>query len=205
MADEPALDKDNMEEFLTKMHQLNMDELSDVLGVQKGSQGYRFHFFNHPILYDGNDFFDLSGSELTPAIKTVFCQYLIHGPIQKKENSGKLVTFREFSGAGPLFSQFVANTGKIIEQTFSSRLTVLEKKCKQLFSMPLNTSGYDLSVRFKALPKIPIILQFSDADDMFSAKSVVLFHDDAIQYLDLKSLGKIITFLTGLLIDSKDI
>jgi hypothetical protein len=205
MVDELSLDKEYMDEIWARIDQLNVDEFSDVLGIQKTSQGFRFHFFNRPVLYDGRDFLDLSGHDLTPAIKTVLGQYMIQGPVQKKESSGKLVTFREFPGAGPLFSQFVANTGKTIEQAFSGRLNVLENKCSQLFGMPLNLSGCDLSVRFKALPKIPVIFQFNDSDDMFPAKAVFLFHDNAIQYLDLKSLGKIITFLTGLLIDSKNV
>ncbi len=97
--------------------------------------GYKFNFFNRSILFDRNDFTDLSGERLQPAIKTVFCEYLLNRPEHTMASSGKLVTFREFSGAGLLFSRFSENTNKTIEQSFSNRLAVLEEKCRQLFGI----------------------------------------------------------------------
>jgi len=87
-----------------------------------------------------------------------------------------------------------------IENTFSKKLEKFKKKCKEMCGMPLNNASYDLNIRFKTLPKIPVILQFNDADEIFPAKSMFFFHDDAVQYLDLKSLAGITTYLTGLLI-----
>lgn len=190
----------NMDEYLPQVRKLNIDEVIDSLGVQKSSKGYRFDFFNRTIFYDHNDFVDLSGKKLLPAIKNVFCKYFLKGSQNQTKSSGKLVTFREFSGAGPLFSRFTENTSKTIEQTFSKRLENLQKKCEVLYSMPVDESSYDLSVRFKALPKVPIIFQFNDADEILPASSTLLFHDDAENYLDLKSLATICTYLTGLLI-----
>ncbi len=201
-ADDPILNSEDMDEYLSQISERNIDNFIDTLGLQKCAQGYRFDFFNRPILFDSNDFIDLSGKAMPPAIKTVFCRYLIMHPENKTDSSGKLVTFREFSGAGPLFSRFVENTNKTIEKTFSGRLETLEKKCQALFGMPLHHSAYDLSIRFKALPKIPVTLQFNDADDIFPATSVFLFHDDAITYLDLKSLASIVTWFTGFLINT---
>jgi len=66
----------------------------------------------------------------------------------------------------------------------------------------LSNASYDLNIQFKALPKIPVILQFNDTDEIFPAQAVFLFYDDAVQYLDLRSLAGIITYLTGLLISS---
>ena len=65
----------------------------------------------------------------------------------------------------------------------------------------MENSSYDLSVRFQALSRIPIILNFNDTDDMMPANAVFLFHDNADRYLDLKSLGILCTYLTGLLIN----
>lgn len=190
----------NLDQYLSQVRELNIDAISDSLGIQKCSQGYRFNFFNRSILFDRNDFVDLSGEELQPAIKTVFCQYLLNSPENTIESSGRLVTFREFSGAGPLFSRFSENTNKTIEQSFSNRLTELEEKCRQLFGMPVHKTAYDLSVRFNALPKIPVIFQFNDTDELLPANSTILFHEDAQEYLDIRSLAAIGTYLTGLLI-----
>jgi hypothetical protein len=79
-------------------------------------------------------------------------------------------------------------------------LVDLEKKCRQLFGIKVNKPSYDLSFRFKALPKIPVIIQFNDTDELLPASSTLLFHGDAENYLDKKSLATIATYLTGLLI-----
>ena len=156
--------------------------------------------FSIAIFFDCKDFFDISGGVLQPAIKAVFCRHLLNCPKNPPENTGRLVTFREFSGAGPLFSKFSKNTNKKIEQLFSNRLAELEEKCRQLFGIKVNKSSYDLSFRFKALPKVPVIFQFNDTDELLPASSTLLFHDDAEHYLDKKSLATIGTYLTGLLI-----
>ncbi len=193
-------DDRDTQNYLSRVRKLDMDKIIDVLGIHKSAQGCRFDFFNRPILFDGNDFIDLSGGHIQPIVKTIFCQYLINCPPVKIENAGRLVTFREFSGSGPLFSRFAENTNKTIEHTFSNRLNALEDRCRRFFGMPVNNASYDLSIRFKALPKIPLIFQFNDADDILPASSTLLFHEDAQKYLDLKSLSAIGTYFTGLLI-----
>jgi hypothetical protein len=190
----------DIDQLLSQICKLNIDSITGILGVRKNSRGYRFDFFNREILFDHNDFFDISGEALQPAIKLAFCQYLLNHPANPPESSGKLVTFREFSEAGPLFSRFSENTNKTIEQTYSNRLVDLEKKCRQLFGIKVNKPSYDLSFRFKALPKIPVIIQFNDTDELLPASSTLLFHGDAENYLDKKSLATIATYLTGLLI-----
>jgi len=190
----------NVNEYLPHVRKMSIDSTMNILGIQKGSQGYNFNFFNRKILFDGDDFIDLSGEDLQPAIKNIFCQYLINSPQNQIQGSGRLVTFREFSGAGPLFSRVVANTNKTIEQTFSSKPGTLDKKCRQILGIPLNNDSFDLCFQFKALPKIPIILQFNAADEILPANSTFLFQDDAQNYVDLKSLATIGTYLIGALI-----
>ena len=161
-----------------------------------------FNFFGRSILFDRYDFFDSSGKTLSEAIKTVFCQYLLNSPSHPAKRSNLLVTFREFPGSGPLFSRFTENTNKTIHQTFSNRLELLEKACKRSYGVVEKNFSYDLSVKFTALPAIPIVLRFNDADELFPANSAFLFYGDASNYLDLKSLATIATYSTGLLIQN---
>ena len=192
----------SLAEYLLKVRKLNFDEVIQILGIHENTQGYIFDFFGRSILYDRYDFFDSSGKTLSDAIKTLFCQYLLNSPSCFIKSSNRLVTFREFPGSGPLFSRFTENTNKTIQQTFSNRLELLEKECKRNYGVVEYNTSYDLSVKFKALPAIPIVLRFNDADDLFPATSACLFYDDASNYLDLKSLATITTYLTGLLIQN---
>ncbi len=186
--------------LLPQVKQVDLTTKINILGIHKQSQSYIFDFFNRQIIFDGNDFFDRDGIELTPAIKVILCSYILMCPQKEIESVGKLVTFREFADAGPLFSSFAANTGKIIQTTFSNQLGTLKQQCLKLGGIKLDTNSYDFSVRFRALPKIPIILNFNDVDDIMPATAGFLYHDTAASYLDLKCLTATCTYLTGLLI-----
>ncbi len=51
--------------------------------------------------------------------------------------------------------------------------------------------NYDLSMQFDALPRVPVMLLFNDADDEFPAKSSVLFERRAEKYLDAECLAMV--------------
>ncbi|MCP3875681.1 MAG: DUF3786 domain-containing protein [Desulfobacteraceae bacterium] len=174
----------------------------EILGIQTQNQTLIFDFFNQRITFNGIDFIDSAGGELTQSVKSVFCRYLLMCPEKISDRSNKLVTFREFADAGPLFSSFTQNTGKIIETTFSGRLEKLKTQCVTLGGVIMETSSYDLSIRFRALHRIPIIFNFNDKDDLLPAKAIFLYHEDANTYLDLECLTITCTYLTGMLIQS---
>jgi hypothetical protein len=170
------------------------------LGIRKNNGSLIIDFFNRQIIFSEDGIYDVKGNPLTDAIKDVLCQYLLMCPDPMRESSNKLVTLREFQDSGPLFSRFTANTGKIIETTFSGNLKQLTHRCADLGGTIVDNASYDLSARFKALSRIPIVLNYNDKDDMLPASAVFLFEDNADQYLDIKSLSTICTYLTGQLI-----
>jgi len=55
--------------------------------------------------------------------------------------------------------------------------------------------SYDLSMQFNALPKIPLVMLFNDADDEFSATCSVLFEGRAENYLDPECLAMVGRYL----------
>jgi len=61
MTDEKAQDNQNLDKYLSQIRERNIENILDLLGIQKGDQGYGFNFFNRPILFDHSDFIDLSG------------------------------------------------------------------------------------------------------------------------------------------------
>jgi len=98
---------------------------------------------------------------------------------------------------------FTTNTNKIVETSFSGRLNLLEKACRKLGARPLEDgAAYDLSLMFKALPRIPVLLRFHDGDEEFPAQCSILFRQSAEQYLDMESLAIAGTFLAGNLIQT---
>ena len=175
-------------------------EKADILGVRIAGQSFEVDFFNRKILVSKQNLMDAEGYDLTPAVRVLLLKYFLLCPDQIHEPFHKLVTFREFSNAGPLFSSFTTNTAKIIETTFSGNLTKLKAQCIRIGGIIVETTSHDLSVRFTALPRIPIIFNFNDREEMMPANASFLYHDNADTYLDLESLMVTCTYLTGLLI-----
>ena len=189
-------------DLLSRVKPMDLSQKLDILGIHKRDSLFVFDFFNRQLVFDGDDFFDTAGVDLTTAVKVVLCTYILMSPEKELKSDGKLVTFREFSDAGPLFLRFTENTAKIIQTHFSNRFEVLGRRCLKLGGTILTHQSYDISVRFRALPKIPIILNFNDADELMPANAGFLYLDTAASYLDLQCLTVTCTYLTGLLIQN---
>ncbi len=177
-------------------------EKAGILGLQKRGDDIAFDFFNRRIHMRSTNFEDVSGQNITDALKFVFCTYLLKCPDHVVKSRNRLVSFREFKNAGPLFSRFTSNTSKIIETSFSGKTSLLEQKCRRLGGNVIDISGYDIGFRFRALHRIPIILYFNDAEDSMPASAVFLFHDNAESFLDLECMTIMTTYLTGQLIQN---
>ena len=184
----------------SRVQRIDFFKNAEILGIRQNNESLIFDFFNRQISFSRDGIYDIEGQPLTDAVKDVLCQYLLMCPDPICESSNRLVTLREFSDSGPLFSSFTANTGKIIGTTFSESLENLINRCLTLGGRIMKNVSYDLSVRFLALSRIPIILNFNDKDDMMPANAVFLFQDNADNYLDLECLSIICTYLTGQLI-----
>ncbi len=194
-------------DFNKKVHSI-MEQISDIdiaskldiLGLQKRDSISIFNFFDRRFEFNGKEFVDPTGNKISLAVQTVLLTYLLQCPEKKPNVAGKLVSFREFADSGPLFSRFCENTGKIIETTFSRNIDSLRAQCLKLGGNEIETNTYDLSIRFRALPKVPVFLNFNDKDEMLPANAGFLYYENANKYLDLESLMITCTYLTGCLI-----
>ena len=189
-----------LNQIFSMVKKIDFSRTAEILGIREYNGSLIVDFYNRQIIFSQDGINDAQGLPLTEAVKDVLCQYLLMCPEPRWESSNKLVTLREFSGSGPLFSRFTANTGKIIETTYSGNLEKLIARCLALGGTIIKNASYDLSARFEALSRIPLFLNFNDKEDMLPASAVFLFQDNADQYLDLKSLSSLCTYLTGQLI-----
>ncbi len=195
---------DKLERCLLEFQKFDFSpEKAEILGARINGQSFLLDFFNRKILVSNQQVNDTEGRDLTPAVRVLLLKYLLMCPDRIDETTNRLVTFREFSNAGPLFSSFTTNTAKIIENTFSNNLIRLKQQCARLGGTLVETASHDISVRFRALHRIPIILNFNDRDETLPANASFLYHDNADRYLDLESLMVTCTYLTGLLIQTE--
>ena len=89
-----------------------------------------------------------------------------------------------------LTGYFTNEVEHAIGSYFSGRLNDLRKASESLggYSPDLEVK-YDLAIQFDALPKIPVIMLYNDADEEFSTKCSVLFESRAEKYLDAECMA----------------
>ena len=188
---------------LNRLAPLDFEARAANLGVQIDSPALMVPFFNKIYRVDPDAITDSSGANPSDGIGIVLCQYLLHCP-EHAVPDGQWVTFRELPGAGPLVSSFAANTNKLLAGTFAHRFEALQARVSRFNGQPVSgQKGFDLFVRFNALPKVPIFMQFNGTDGQFPAQCNLLFYQSAHQYLDMQSLIIIGTFLSGNLIQGR--
>jgi hypothetical protein len=94
-------------------------------------------------------------------------------------------SFRDFKDTRPLHNYFANDVEKAIARHFAGRLEALRKACAVVGGYPpqLQVSS-DLAMQFDALPLLPMVLLFNDADAEFPAQCTILFASRTEAYLD---------------------
>ena len=189
-------------ERLDRLADIEPARHANVLGGVPDGNGLGIRYYNHIYHIFPGRIEDTQGCPPTDAVGLVLCQYVLRSP-KNMPGDGRLVTFRELEGAGPLVASFTGNTNKLIADTFASRLEDLRSAALQIGGRQKNDEhNYDLVIKFNALPRVPIFLKFNAADELFPARSTLLFHQSAQIYLDMQSLFILGTYLAGQLIRS---
>jgi len=176
---------------------LDLGRCADVLGLHSEGAGLIIPFYDAVYRLSGGNFNNSDGQAPTEAVGLVLCRYLLNCPAEPLPH-GRLLTFREIDGAGPLVSSFATNTNKVVTSTFAQDVKALESVGRGMGgSRRDGSAGYDLVMEFSALPRVPIVLQFNGADDPFPAQCSVLFNASAQGYLDMQTLFILGTYLAG--------
>ena len=130
-----------------------------------------------------------SGKTPVYDICVILSKYLLLCPDTPPQED-RLVSFRNFKNTGPLTNYFNNDVEHSIAAYFKGNLDGLKKAGKIISGYRPNLDlNYDLAMQFGALPKIPVILLFNDADEEFSEKCSVLFEQRAEKYLDAECLA----------------
>ena len=181
----------------------SIDDLSRQIVLGVGASGDALEIPMYDKLYRLTDrgIEECQGDPVTPAIRVILCKYVLMCPTSLPRVDDRLMSYREFKSAGPLISYFTTNTNKTIETTFSGRVDLLQHRLISLGGTIRTDESYDHSVHLFALPRIPVIVNFNDRDDMFPAPCSILYRASAESYLDMECLAMTGTLLAGMLID----
>ncbi len=177
----------NYNNYMEKLRLSDVSSKLPVLGVETdtNAQTIQVPFFNAIYQVSKSGVRDNRGERPDYSICVILLKYLL--TYQKQATVGKeWIPFRDFkdavSGQNTGLSDYAI---KKISEFFSGRLHHLTKAVKHLGSMPPdNNYPYDLCAVIPALPQIPLLFLFNDADEQFPARASILYERRAEYYLD---------------------
>jgi hypothetical protein len=176
-------------DYLDQVSRIDFHRLTDRLALQLVDDELIVPLFGQSYTVSAKGIIDPDGQRPSHSVSVVLCKYLLMAP-ENEPTEADWVTYKDFRDAGPFAGGFRSNAEQNISRSFSGRLAELGKACLQLDAHPCheNFPG-QLAMRFRALPRIPIVLLFNDQDEEFPAQCSLLFERRAAKYLDMECLA----------------
>ncbi len=178
-------------DYLAQISETDFDSLAEKLLIRVEGDEAVIPFFGKPYRISEKGISDLSGKKPDHSVCVVLLKYLLLCPEQEPKED-EWLSYKDFRNAAPFAGAFVNTAERPIAGNFSGRLDELRKASGLLGGIPLKAElSYQLSMRFDALPRVPLFLLFNDADDEFPAECKILFERRAEKYLDMECLAMI--------------
>ena len=178
-------------DYLARIAELDFPFLADKLGIQLDGRHVIIPFFGKPYRVSDKGISDPTNRRPHLSVSVILCKYLLMCPMIEPLE-GSWMSYKDFKDAAPLIRAFYNTVSHPIFETFSGRLTELEKAGQKIGGYAsAEAFSYDLSMRFDALPKVPLLLLFNDKDDEFPSQCSVLFEKRAEKFLDMECLAMV--------------
>lgn len=177
--------------YLAQIAELDFARIAERLGAEMRGDEMIIPFFGNPHRVSNRGLSDPSGNRPDFTVSVVLFKYLLLCPDDDPVEDD-WVSFKDFKDAAPFAGSFVNYTEAPLAKYFSGRLKDMEAASRRIHGHPPSaTFSYDLSMQFPALPKMPVLMLFNDADEEFAARCAVLFERRAEKYLDMECLAMV--------------
>jgi hypothetical protein len=189
--DKSSVFEETYASYLARIARLDFARIAGRLGAELSGEELIIRIFGKPYSISKQGIRDLSGKRPDFSVCVVLFKYLLlcpdHDPLEDD-----WVTFKDFKDAAPFAGAFVNYTEAPLADHFAGDLARLEAAARALNGHPPAADfPYDLSLQFSALPKVPVLVLFNDADEEFAARCAVLFERRAEKYLDMECLAMV--------------
>ncbi|MDY6863902.1 MAG: DUF3786 domain-containing protein [Thermodesulfobacteriota bacterium] len=187
-------------DYLNQLNTINLQETAYRMGSKIEGDSVIIPFFDKQYKISTKGIVDQLGKEPIHSIKVVLCKYLLLYP-NFKPRGNDWVSYRDFKDSAPFVTGFQNNSEMAIAKNFANRIEEMKMACLKLGGYsPEIEVNYQLSMKFDALPDVPVLLLFNDTDSEFTARCLILFEQRAEKYLDMECLAIIGWFLSDYLI-----
>ncbi len=186
----------NYDFYLGQLKTVDVKKAAENIGARFSDGETIVPFLNTSYTVSEKGVSDREGNRPDYRICIVLFKYILMNKPDALVDS-EWAAYREFKDAGPLIVFFANDVEKPIANHFSGKPENLKRACEKLGGKaPDLKTTHDVSFRFQALPKAPILLLFNDADEEFPPACSVLFKKSLEKYLDMESaaiLGQLIS------------
>lgn len=186
-------------DYCAQISRIDLASVKDRLGLKEDAARMVVPFFNEEYRVSGEGIFDLSGTRPDYGICVIIAKYILLCPDRDYQNE-EWVSFKDFKSVSHFTNVnfFASDVERAIEKKFAGRLEDLFRAGERSGGIThAVATRYDLSMVFRALPRISLLLLFNDGDEEFPARCTVLFQKSAENYLDPESLGMLGAALAG--------
>jgi hypothetical protein len=191
MVEKSSVFEETYNNYLDQIARLDFSKIADKLGAQVVGDEIIIPFFGQPHRVSARGITDPSGNRPPFSVCVILFKYLLLCPDYHPDEND-WVSFKDFKDSAPFAGSFINYTEAPLAKYFSERLAELETACKTLTGYPPAAEfPYDLCMQFSALPKIPVLMLFNDADSQFAAQCAVLFERRAEHFLDPECLAMV--------------
>jgi len=192
----------NRQIYLDRLAGVDLESVKDTLGMYEENDGRLvLPFLNRRFFVSNAGIVDEEGQRPDYMLAVILFQYILRCPDGPREDT-EWIAFKDLKQTAQFtnINYFVSDTEKVIEKNFSGRAEALRKASEDLGGgFREMETPYDVSMEFRVLPRISLLLLFNDADEEFPAKGTVLFQKQAEFYLDPESLAMASAVLAGTL------
>lgn len=181
--------------YLSQYDTIDFKSLEANLGVHLKDDGIVVPLFKKPYRVSAEGVTAPDGHRPALYISIILFKYLYMCPDICPSNR-QWASFKDLKDSGPLTTYFANDIERPIAVHFSGKKEDLKTASQKLEAYPADLeSAYDLAFCFDALPKVPVLVLFNDADDEFPPACSLLFEACAEKYLDPECLSMIAGYL----------
>ncbi|MFC1857221.1 DUF3786 domain-containing protein [Thermodesulfobacteriota bacterium] len=177
----------NYDGYLQKVRNIDFSNIAPILKIRVNAETStaEIPFFNTTYRVSPFGVVDEQGQRPDYAICVILLKYLLLNP-QWVPAAKDWVTYRDFTDSGQTQDAGLSEYAlAAIAKRYAGNLERLKASAGVLGSNPPEAEyPYDFSAVFPALPRLPILFLFNDADEQFPAHASILYERRADHYLD---------------------
>ena len=185
----PPIFEATYRDYLSRIMSVDLKGIAPLLGGRVQGEGIVISLLGIPYAISPGGIADPDGRQPSLDVCVILCQYILRLP-RALPREKDWVAYTDLKDSGPLTVYFRNDVERAIARHFTGGYGALRDACQDLGGYsPDIQAAYDLTMQFDALPRVPVILLFNDADAEFPARSSLLFEHRAETYLDPECLA----------------